>query len=219
MLPSWMLQRASHQQSGHRGVPEHGSSTPLKQNDIHRNRADTQGQCLLGTIKDIFNTFLKGTSTMKTWIKRSLIGLAASTVLVGGLAACGSRGDHARGWSEERVSEMRSKAIERISNKLELNADQKQKLGLLADEMIASRKALRGAATDPRAELKALVAGEKFDRNQAQALLDQKMQVVQGKAPQMLSAFGNFYDSLNAEQQKEIRERIEKRGHGWWGRG
>jgi len=174
---------------------------------------------LLGTIKDMFNTFLKGTSTMKTWIKRSLIGLTAATVLVGVLTACGSRGDHARGWSEERVSEMRGKAVEKISRKLELNADQKQKLGLLADEMIASRKVLRGDAADPRAELKALVAGDKFDRNQAQALLDQKMQVMQGKAPQMLSAFGNFYDSLNAEQQQEIRERMEKRGHGWWGRG
>ena len=39
---------------------------------------------------------------MKSWIKRSLIGLAAATVVLGGLTACGSRGDHARGWSDER---------------------------------------------------------------------------------------------------------------------
>lgn len=156
---------------------------------------------------------------MKPWIKRSLIGLTAVTVVLGGLTACGSRGDHARGWSDERITEVRGKAIDKIGSKLELNAEQKQKLGVLADEMIASRKAFRGAAADPRTELKALVAGDKFDRTKAQALLDQKMQVMQGNGPKMLSAFGDFYDSLNPEQQKQVRERTEKRGHGWWGRG
>ena len=156
---------------------------------------------------------------MKPWIKRSLMGLTAVTIALGSLTACGSRGDHARGWSDERITEMRGKAVERIGSKLDLNAEQKQKLGVLADEMIASRKAFRGGAADPRADLLALVAGEKFDRSKAQALMDQKMQVMQGSGPKLLSAFGEFYDSLNPEQQKQVRERMEKRGHGWWGRG
>jgi periplasmic protein CpxP/Spy len=156
---------------------------------------------------------------MKPWIKRSLMGLTAVTIALGSLTACGSRGDHARGWSDERITEMRGKAVDRIGSKLDLSAEQKQKLGVLADEMIASRKAFRGDAADPRADLLALVAGEKFDRSKAQALMDQKMQVMQGSGPKLLSAFGDFYDSLNPEQQKQVRERMEKRGHGWWGRG
>jgi Spy/CpxP family protein refolding chaperone len=156
---------------------------------------------------------------MKTWIKRTLIGLTTATVVLGGLTACGSRGDHARGWSEERVTEMRGKAIERISSKLELNAEQKQKLGVLADEMIASRKAFRGEGADPRAGFKALVAGEKFDRAKAQSLLDQKTAAVQGNAPKVLTALADFYDSLNPEQQRQVREKLDKRGHGRWGRG
>lgn len=155
---------------------------------------------------------------MKSWIKRSLIGLAAATVVLGGLTACGSRGDHARGWSDERITEVRGKAIERISDKLELNDAQKAKLGLLADEMVASRKALRGTA-DPRTELQALVAGEKFDRSKAQALLDQKTQAVQAGGPKMVGAFADFYDSLNPAQQQQVREKMARRGHGWWGRG
>jgi Spy/CpxP family protein refolding chaperone len=156
---------------------------------------------------------------MKTWIKRTLIGLTTATVVLGGLTACGSRGDHARGWSEERVTEMRGKAIERISSKLELNAEQKQKLGVLADEMIASRKAFRGEGADPRADFKALVAGEKFDRAKAQSLLDQKTAAVQGNAPKVLTALADFYDSLNPEQQRQVREKLDQRGHGRWGRG
>ena len=155
---------------------------------------------------------------MKPWIKRTLIGLTATTVVLGGLTACGSRGDHARGWSDERITEVRGKAIEKISDRLDLNADQKAKLAVLADQMIAARKALRGN-TDPRTDLQALVAGDKFDRSKAQQLLDQKLQAAQGNGPQMLAAFGDFYDSLNSEQQQQVREKLERRGHGWWSRG
>jgi protein CpxP len=156
---------------------------------------------------------------MKPWIKRSLIALTSATVVIGGLTACGSRGDHARGWSDERVTEMRGKAVEKISEKLELNAGQKAKLEVLADEMIASRKAMRGESGDVRKDLQALIATDKFDRSKAQQMLDQKTQALQGSGPKVLAAFGDFYDSLNPEQQKQVRERLERRGHGWWGRG
>jgi periplasmic protein CpxP/Spy len=156
---------------------------------------------------------------MKTWIKRSLIGLATATVVLGSITACGTRGDHARTWSDERITEMRGKAVDKISDKLTLNSAQKQKLGVLADEMIASRKAIKGDSADPRTELKALVAGDKFDRTKAQTLLDQKTQAVQGNGPKVLAAFGDFFDSLTPEQQKQVRVKLDKRGHGWWGRG
>lgn len=156
---------------------------------------------------------------MKPWIKRSLIALTSATVVIGGLTACGSRGDHARGWSDERVTEMRGKAVEKISDKLELNAGQKAKLEVLADEMVASRKAMRGESGDVRTDLRALIAADKFDRSKAQQMLDQKTRALQGSGPKILAAFGDFYDSLNPEQQKQVRERLERRGHGWWGRG
>ncbi|AOW14122.1 hypothetical protein LPB72_09305 [Hydrogenophaga crassostreae] len=156
---------------------------------------------------------------MKSWVKKSLIGFASATVLLGGLTACGGRGHHGEGWSAERVSEVRGKVVDKISGKLELDEAQKTKLGLLADQIIASRTAFRGESTDPRGDFKALIAGDKFDRSGAQALLDQKTQAIQGNAPQTLNALADFYDSLNAEQQKQVREKLERRGHGWWGRG
>lgn len=156
---------------------------------------------------------------MKPWIKRSLIALTSATVVLGGLTACGSRGDHARGWSDERITEARGRMVERISDKLELNAGQKAKLEVLADEMIASRKAMRGESGDFRNDLQALIAADKFDRTKAQQMLDQKTRALQGSGPKVLAAFGDFYDSLNPEQQKQVRERLERRGHGWWGRG
>ena len=152
---------------------------------------------------------------MKTWIKRTLIGALGATVLLGGLAAC----SHPRGpMSEERIGELRGKAVDRISGKLDLNEAQKAKLGALADELLAQRQALRGSA-EPRAELQAVIAGTQFDRAKAQALLEQKTQAVQGNGPKVIAALGDFYDSLNPEQQAKVRAFMAERRHGWWGRG
>jgi len=152
---------------------------------------------------------------MKPWIKRTLIAVTGASLVLGGLSACGHRGDHHQsGWSEERVTEMRGKAIERVSSKLELNAEQKQKLGLLADEMLAARKAVKGDSAQPREELKALIASDKFDRNRAQQLMEQKTQAVQGSSPRVIEAMANFYDSLTPAQQAQVRDFMDKR-RGW----
>ena len=152
---------------------------------------------------------------MKPWIKRTLIAVTGATLVLGGLSACGHRGDHHQsGWSEDRVTEMRGKAIERVSSKLELNAEQKQKLGLLADEMLAARKAVKGDSAQPREELKALIASDKFDRNRAQQLMEQKTQAVQDSSPRVIEAMANFYDSLTPAQQAQVRDFMDKR-RGW----
>jgi Spy/CpxP family protein refolding chaperone len=119
--------------------------------------------------------------------------------------------------SAERITEMRGKVIERVSDKLDLTEAQKLKLGALADEMIAQRQAMRADSADPRTEMKALVAGEKFDRSLAQTLLTQKTQVVQAGGPKVIAAMADFYDSLNPAQQAQVRERLDKR-RGWWSR-
>ncbi len=171
---------------------------------------------LLGTLKALFNYSLSERKLpMKSWIKRTLAGIFGASILIGGLSAC-SRGHHGE-WSPERVTEMRGKMIERVSSKLTLNDAQKQKLNMLADEMIASRTALRGKDADPRAEMQAMISGAKFDRSRAQTLLEQKTQVVQGNGPKLISAMADFYDSLNPEQQKQVRDRLEHRS--WWSRG
>ena len=156
---------------------------------------------------------------MKPWIKRSLLALTGISIAIGGLTACGTRGHNERGaMSAERMAEMRGKVVERITSKLDLNAAQQQKLNVLADKMQAQRAALIGQTTDPRAELNALVAGEKFDRTRALNLLDEKTRAVQSTGPEVIQALADFYDSLNPTQQAEVREHMGKR-RGWFSRG
>ena len=154
---------------------------------------------------------------MKTWIRRTLIALAGTTVLLGGLSACG-RAHHGHGpLCADQVTEMRGKAIERVSDRLNLDAAQQQKLAVLADKLIAQRTAFIGQTADPRAEVRQLVAGDKFDRARALSLLDEKTRVVQVSSPEVINALADFYDSLNPTQQAEVREMMQKRRG--WGRG
>lgn len=157
---------------------------------------------------------------MKTWIRRSLYGLLGATIVLGGVAACSHRFDGHHGWhaSAEDQARFRERVIERVSDKLELNAEQRQRLGVLADKLQEQRAALKGQAADPRAEIHALVAGDKFDRSRAQALVSQKTAAVSAKSPEVIAAAADFYDSLKPEQQARVREFMQHR-HGWWRRG
>lgn len=156
---------------------------------------------------------------MKFWLKRTLIGLFSVSVLVGGLMACGHR-EHRFGanLSAEEASQHRGKMVDRVSSKLDLSADQKQRLSVLADKLHEQRAALVGQTKDPRAEMQALVAGDKFDKARAQALVNEKTTALQSKSPEVLTALADFYDSLNPSQQQKVRDFMERRGH-WLRRG
>jgi periplasmic protein CpxP/Spy len=155
---------------------------------------------------------------MKTWIKRSLIGLFGASVLFGGIAACSHRHHHhGHAWhqmSEEDAAKLKARLIEKAGSKLELDDAQRAKLSVLADKLREQRNALIGTTTDPRAELRALVSGPSFDRDKARALVESKTTAVQTKSPELIGAMADFYDSLRPEQQARLREYMNG-GRGW----
>ena len=153
---------------------------------------------------------------MKTWIKRTLIGLAAASTLFGGLAAW-AHNHHGHGWrtmTEEDASKMKERLVDRAGSRLDLDAAQKAKLGVLADTLREQRNALVGSTTNPRAELQALMAGTSFDRSKATALIQDKVGAVNAKSPEVINAMADFYDSLKPEQQAKVRAFMARRGHG-----
>jgi protein CpxP len=151
---------------------------------------------------------------MKTWIRRTLLAAMGASIVVGGLAACGHRPHHGANWSAEDRAKFREKAVERVSSRLDLDAHQKQRLGVLLDRLQEQRTAIMGA-TDPHAEVRSLVAGEKFDRTKAQAFVTDKTAAVGAKSPEVIAALGDFYDSLKPDQQAKVRAMLERRQR-WW---
>lgn len=159
---------------------------------------------------------------MRPWIRRSLIAVFGLSILGAGVAACGHH--HHRGSfsqvSAEDLAKWRGKLVDKAGKELTLDDAQKQRLGTLFDKMNEQRTALVGSTADPRASFRALMQGEKFDRNQASALINEKTEAVKGKSPEVINAMADFYDSLNPTQQAKVREFMDKHRsgrHGWRG--
>lgn len=150
---------------------------------------------------------------MKTWIKRSLFGLATVAITLGGLAACGA-GRHHGPMTEAQMTEMRGRIVDRVSSELSLDATQKQHLLALADQVQAQKRALTGGAADPRAEWQALIAGPQFDVAKAQSLVSEKTEAVRNQSPAVIAAAATFYDSLRPEQQQKVRDFLNRSRHG-----
>jgi Spy/CpxP family protein refolding chaperone len=154
---------------------------------------------------------------MHRWIRRTLLGVFGASIAVGALTGCGHYGAR-HGWesmSAEDQARTRERMMDRVARRLELDEEQKSKLGVVADRLMEQRTALR-AGKDPRTELQSLVSGERFDRAKAQALITEKTAAVAARSPEVIAAFGDFYDSLRPTQQARVREFLQRRGrHGW----
>lgn len=58
----------------------------------------------------------------------------------------------------------------------------------------------------PPEQVQALIKGERFDRAGAQKLVDDKANAMRAASPDVITAMGDFYDSLKPEQQTKVRE-------------
>jgi protein CpxP len=142
----------------------------------------------------------------KTWLKRTLLGVAVSTALLGTVAAYSQGvGFHHGPPTPEQMAQHEAMMLTHIGKKLNLDANQAAKLKVLADLFMAQHTP-PAAGTDPHAAAKALIAGNTFDRAGATQLMNQHVAKMQANGPAAINAFGDFFDSLNATQQAQVRE-------------
>ena len=146
---------------------------------------------------------------MKTWLKRTLIGVAASAALAGSIAAY-SQGEaghwHGGPPSAADMASHEAMMLAHVGKSLDLDAAQKAKLQGLADQLHTQHDALMKNGGDPHERMKALIAGNTFDRAGAQALVNEKVSQIQAASPALIGSAGDFYDSLSAAQQQKVRD-------------
>jgi periplasmic protein CpxP/Spy len=159
---------------------------------------------------------------MRTWIKNTLIAALGASVALGGMAFASSAGMgcgwHGGSMSEADAAKWREKIIDRASSELSLDANQRQNLAALADTLHAQRTTMMAGAANPREQLKALFAGDKFDAARAQSLVQEKTEALRTASPQVIAAISTFYDGLRPEQQQKLRDFMSRGGHHGWHR-
>lgn len=101
--------------------------------------------------------------------------------------------------------------LRRVSRKLDLDAAQQQRLTSVQGRMQDLRTDMQAAKEEHRDALLALLSGERFDRAEAMRLLKVPAAVAAETAPELVAAFGDFYDGLNAGQRTRLRELMTRR--------
>ncbi|MCW8824799.1 MAG: Spy/CpxP family protein refolding chaperone [Gammaproteobacteria bacterium] len=137
---------------------------------------------------------------MKRLTKFSLIG-AGALAMVTAISGC----SHFKS-PEDRAQWM----VDKVSSKLELTEVQQVKLKALSDEMLSTRKEMKLKFGDSREQVMALLDQPTLDQDKAIDIVKSHTKMVDDKAPVMVAAFADFYDSLDAEQQAEVREFMQK---------
>ena len=122
------------------------------------------------------------------------------------------------GMTPEQAAERRDWIVNRATDKLSLNAEQKPLLAALIDQIDAQRQAMIGSIADPRAEMRSWFSGTSFDAARAQALINDKASALQNQSPAVVAALAAFYDSLNPAQQQRVRDFLDGGRHGWFRR-
>jgi Spy/CpxP family protein refolding chaperone len=144
--------------------------------------------------------------------KKRLSLIVGTVVLASTVTACGPRCA-----SREESAERAEWMVERVSRQLDLNEAQQAKLEEVKAKLLAAREAATRQHEADRQEVLALLAQPALDRARAETLVQTHTRAVEARAPEIIAALGEFYDSLTAEQQQKLREQVESRmnGHHW----
>ncbi len=137
---------------------------------------------------------------MKIYTKRVLLfvgGVIVTTSLVAG-------GQYFYHYDPEHRAEW---MVKKISKKLELSDFQKENLMILKEELIETNKEMRNG----REGILGMLQQPTIDRGKALAMIYERTDAVRERAPQIVEAIGNFYDSLTPEQREELREHVAER--------
>lgn len=109
---------------------------------------------------------------------------------------------------------------DRVSKKLELDEAQRQNFTALAENLAQIMLEARAAREQQVAEILALLEDPNLDQARALAIVQQKTQLVNDRAPQVIASLALFLDSLDAAQKVRLGEMIEhRREHRHFGHG
>ena len=149
-------------------------------------------------------------------MKLSYILIAALVLVIGGSGAVYAYGKHGH-WHmtpEEKVEFV----TDRVSKKLDLTDQQRENFTSLANTVAGIMLEAKASKTEHMAEVSQLLEEPSFNQARAMQLVQQKTDLIDEKAPLVISQLAIFLDSLDVEQKRQLQDLIrhhhEHRRHG-----
>ena len=132
-------------------------------------------------------------------IALSAIGL----LLAGAVTACGK--GHFRMSPEKRAQYFMEKATE----ELKLSEPQVAKLSVVKDELLAAKQQMGVQRKATQETLLEMLDQSTMDRERILSMVQQRTQEVNDKAPRVVAALGDFYDTLSPEQRQKLKDEVQ----------
>jgi protein CpxP len=145
--------------------------------------------------------------------KKKILWIAVPLVVVLGIGAAGAGYKHYGGFhNPERM-------VERISDRLDLSAVQRQKLEVIKDTLVGSRQELHQEREKAMNQLITEVKKPEMDASQIMDLIDERKARIDDIAPRLLQPIVEFHNSLDDEQRTKIVNLLETMRDWGWGHG
>jgi Spy/CpxP family protein refolding chaperone len=141
-------------------------------------------------------------------MKRSTKIIAAVLLIAGSSGAVYAFGQHGH-WnmSSEEKAEL---ITDRVTKKLELDNQQRQNFSALAELVAQIMTDAKANKAQHIAEVGNLLQEPSFNQARALELIQQKTQMINEKAPLVISSLAVFLDSLNSEQKQKMQTLFER---------
>lgn len=100
---------------------------------------------------------------------------------------------------------------QRVTDKLELSQAQQEMFRPLSKKLVQIRTEMKQHKVEKQNELLAMLSQSTLERGEAISRINQHIDDLQAKTPELVNSFGDFYDSLTDEQRQSLRAQLK--GH------
>ena len=101
---------------------------------------------------------------------------------------------------------------QRVTEKLDLDAQQQQRFAELAATVIDIITDAKVGKDENIAEIRQLLSEPSFNQARALEMVQQKTSMINDMAPTVIASLGSFLDTLNSEQKQELQLFMEHHG-------
>jgi Spy/CpxP family protein refolding chaperone len=101
--------------------------------------------------------------------------------------------------------------VEHMSERLDLDAEQEQRLDAIFAQMRDLRREAMQSRRDSMIEVASLLEAPNLDQARTLEVFSAKIDSMEQRAPQLIATVAQFTDSLTPEQKQQAKDMLERR--------
>lgn len=130
-------------------------------------------------------------------------------LLVSGFATYGCR-SHREETAEKRMEKHAEWFVEKITDELDLNADQQKTLNTIKSEVVAKQSEMKSLREGVMNDVFAILDKESVNEDELNAMFTEREAKLKELRQFAVAKYAQFHNSLTKEQKTKLKEKLEK---------